>query len=492
YGYDAVGNILSIDDGLQASLNQKFEYDALDRLALESGYFGQKTYQFDEVGNRTQRVWTTKADASGNSQTKKQVLSYHNNSNRLNKLDNQTVSLDAMGNTLASQGANATYDARGRLSSMTVNGELRAKYTYNAIGERVVKERILGGQSYYGVYQYDLAGQLLAEANYSSTRKLLDRHYVWLGSMPVAMIEVHYQGNGKVANTQVSYIHSDHLNTPRRATNTEGNIVWAWYSDAYGVGQVADNPDGDGQTVTLNLRFPGQYYDAESGLFYNYFRDYDPSTGRYIESDPIGLNGGLNTFAYVEGNPVGYIDPLGLERFGPRYRVTDYRSNWTEEDWCRHRESMDNVLEIMFVVATAGEGLVAVNSLKFLFRSIFKRKANQAIAKVAKYGVDDFAKVGKKVSQKQNRHIAGRKEYRGGGYLDSVEDAQKVLDSFNSGSAKIIGKSKQGFPIVKVDGVTGTNVSNVASGSYKQSTNVFMIKGTKSPSVVPMNPNWTP
>ncbi|WP_212722943.1 RHS repeat protein [Zooshikella ganghwensis] len=313
YGYDAVGNILSIDDGLQASLNQKFEYDALDHLALESGYFGQKTYQFDEVGNRTQRVWTTKADASGNSQTKKQVLSYHDNSNRLNKLDNQTVSLDAMGNTLASRGANATYDTRGRLSSMTVNGELRAKYTYNAIGERVVKERILGGQSYYGVYQYDLAGQLLAEANYSSTRKLLDRHYVWLGSMPVAMVEVHYQGNGKVANTQVSYIHADHLNTPRRATNTKGNIVWAWYSDAYGVGQVADNPDGDGQTVTLNLRFPGQYYDAESGLFYNYFRDYDPSTGRYIESDPIGLSGGLNTFAYVEGNPANYVDPFGLQ-----------------------------------------------------------------------------------------------------------------------------------------------------------------------------------
>ncbi|MBU2714258.1 RHS repeat domain-containing protein, partial [Zooshikella harenae] len=101
-------------------------------------------------------------------------------------------------------------------------------------------------------------------------------------------------------------------NTPRRATNTEGNIVWAWYSDAYGVGQVADNPDGDGQSVTLNLRFPGQYYDAESGLFYNYFRDYDPSSGRYLESDPIGLKGGLNTYGYVGGNPVKYIDQFGL------------------------------------------------------------------------------------------------------------------------------------------------------------------------------------
>lgn len=61
------------------------------------------------------------------------------------------------------------------------------------------------------------------------------------------------------------------------------------------------------------LRFPGQYFDQETGLHYNYFRDYDPSTGRYIESDPIGLDGGLNTYSYSELNPLRYIDPLGLE-----------------------------------------------------------------------------------------------------------------------------------------------------------------------------------
>jgi RHS repeat-associated protein len=89
-------------------------------------------------------------------------------------------------------------------------------------------------------------------------------------------------------------------------------MVWRWnMADPFGIQQPLESPYG-GWTFVYNPRFPGQLYDKETNNHYNYFRDYDPSTGRYIESDPIGLGGGLNTFGYAYGNPLKYSDPKGL------------------------------------------------------------------------------------------------------------------------------------------------------------------------------------
>ncbi|WP_217994861.1 RHS repeat domain-containing protein [Methylogaea oryzae] len=104
-------------------------------------------------------------------------------------------------------------------------------------------------------------------------------------------------------------IHTDHLGAPRALLDQDNQIAWTWHSDPYGAAW-----NGERGKITYNLRLPGQYYDRETGLHYNYFRDYDPGTGRYIESDPIGLKGGVNTYAYVGNNPIHWIDPLGLER----------------------------------------------------------------------------------------------------------------------------------------------------------------------------------
>jgi RHS repeat-associated protein len=116
---------------------------------------------------------------------------------------------------------------------------------------------------------------------------------------------------------QAYYIHSDQLDTPRVITDTSGNVVWQWdNSDPFGNNVPNENPSGQG-TFKFPLRFPGQYADKETNTHYNINRDYDPSIGRYIQSDPIGLGGGINTYEYVEGDPLNAFDADGLVKIGP-------------------------------------------------------------------------------------------------------------------------------------------------------------------------------
>jgi RHS repeat-associated protein len=147
---------------------------------------------------------------------------------------------------------------------------------------------------------YDESGHILGE--YSSTGALIEET-IWMGDTPVATLFP----NG--SSITIYYIHSDHLGTPRKITNSSTNaVVWRWDPDTFG--SMAPSIT----TIIYNLRFPGQYYLPETGLMYNYFRDYDPSMGRYLESDPIGLLGGsLSTYGYVHGDAIDYADPRGLE-----------------------------------------------------------------------------------------------------------------------------------------------------------------------------------
>ena len=113
---------------------------------------------------------------------------------------------------------------------------------------------------------------------------------------------------------KVYYLHTDHLDTPRVVTDETNKVVWrnTPLSEPFGNATPEEDPDGDNTKFSMNLRFPGQYYDKETNLNYNYFRDYNPATGRYIESDPIGLEGGINTYGYVGANPIFRTDPSGL------------------------------------------------------------------------------------------------------------------------------------------------------------------------------------
>jgi RHS repeat-associated protein len=112
-------------------------------------------------------------------------------------------------------------------------------------------------------------------------------------------------------------IHADHLNTPRLISDENQATVWRWeQQEPFGASAANEDADNNGVVLDFPLRFPGQYFDKETGLHYNYFRDYDPAIGRYIESDPTGLAGGINTYAYVGGNPLTRIDRFGLEPVG--------------------------------------------------------------------------------------------------------------------------------------------------------------------------------
>jgi RHS repeat-associated protein len=130
---------------------------------------------------------------------------------------------------------------------------------------------------------------------------------------PVAQVEVHKNAKGKLLVKDIIYLVADHLNTPRFGTDANAQVVWRWEGDAFGDTKTDNDPDDDGKNVTVNLRFPGQYFDAETGLHYNWHRYYDPKTGRYISSDPIGLIAGLNTYAYVANNPLMRTDRMGLD-----------------------------------------------------------------------------------------------------------------------------------------------------------------------------------
>jgi RHS repeat-associated protein len=160
-------------------------------------------------------------------------------------------------------------------------------------------------------------GQLLAVTNASGANL---REYIYMVSTLVGYI------NAGV----LVYVHNDHLNTPQVITAQNQSVLWMADYEPFGKVKLNSN-----NTISFGARFPGQYLDSETGNYYNYFRDYDPSIGRYLQSDPIGLEGGVNTYAYVEGSPISFVDPLGLRAspgFSPPARSTTSRRSGLYRD----------------------------------------------------------------------------------------------------------------------------------------------------------------
>ena len=267
-----------------------YGYDNWDRVTstvTPSTIYG---FGYDANSNRTSKT----VGAS----TK--TYSYPGSSNKLSSISGGgtwTYAHDANG-SITNDGSNTfTYDTRGRMTGASTGlGSLT--YKLNALGQRYTKT--LSGTT--TTYLYDSRGKIIAESNNGGSTYT---EYLWLGDTPVAVI--------KPGSTALNYIHSDHLDTPRLIANQTPATVWRWDNDdPFGANMANANPSGLG-TFAFNLRLPGQYFDSETNYHYNYYRDYSPEIGRYVESDPIGLGGGSNTYGYVEGNPLKYIDPRALK-----------------------------------------------------------------------------------------------------------------------------------------------------------------------------------
>jgi RHS repeat-associated protein len=359
--YDGNGNATS--QFLQAG-SHTYGYDALNRLSTAAGVFGSRDYTYDANGNRMR-------DSSGGLKTN---YTYTPASNRLTGVGDEAVTVDANGNTTVLRGLRLGYSADNRLRSVAGVADYAYNGLGQRV-QKATRASGSAGQYGFGprrLFLYGRNGELLVE---SGPTGQVTREYVYANGTLLAILDrvpegandplfnADRDGDGAISvedflewyfnaylmaddslevsgdgvmdaddastvwacasvqnscvvashRTSIHYVHNDHLGTPMALTDESGAKVWSATYDPFGQATVNEDVDGNGEPVTLNIRFPGQYYDQETGLHYNYFRYYDPELGRYLTSDPIGLAGGTNTFAYVVNNPLKHIDPKGLD-----------------------------------------------------------------------------------------------------------------------------------------------------------------------------------
>lgn len=296
FSYDENSNIIEIDNrasdknsniinlltaqGKTVTDQHTYNYDEIDRVSNYENNRGIETFTYNGISSQTNRVF-------------KGILT------------------EPLSKTFLTP-TTFTYNKANRLTAMTRENE-KAEYNYNAKGLRISKTTTLADNKTTTFYVYDEDGLLLNESKADGSDS---KDYVYLNGEPVALITL--------SNTY--FYHNDHLGTPRVITDELKNIVWASDYTAYGKAKITTHQ------ITNNLRFPGQYFDTETGYHYNWHRYYDPSLGRYLRSDPIGLEGGINTYAYVGGNPLSRIDPNGLEVLVNAYPNDQGGFNFTAHD----------------------------------------------------------------------------------------------------------------------------------------------------------------
>ncbi len=290
YFYDKNGNIIGITNNLDNTKNENYGYDGFDRLANTQGTWGRVIYTYDGVGNRKTEI--TGTGSSSYSYTNNRLLAVTGEKN-------YSFAYDQNGNTSQENSKQYIYNQNQQLVKVTeqviarneqgqevISVSAKGEYVYNENGQRVKKT--VNGQT--TDFVFDQQGKLLLESGTTNY------DYVFLNGNLIA----------KLDKLNIYYVHTDHLGTPQKMTNSLKQVVWEL--DAMPFGEIIDVNGFENN----NFRFSGQYFDQETGLNYNYFRNYNPTIGRYVEADPLGLEGGINLFVYVQNNTINLIDPSGL------------------------------------------------------------------------------------------------------------------------------------------------------------------------------------
>jgi len=283
YAYDNVGNITLKNTEHGQHL---YGYDTLDRL-VSANYPTQsnETFAYDKVGNRivhnndVQNPWQ-----------------YNANNELLNR-PNVTYTYDANGSQIQKTENGITtdylYNSNNRLSQIKQGTTTIAAYDYDPFGRRLSKT--VNGTTIYFYYSDE---GLTAEANSSGK---ITQSYGYAPDSTWGTDPLYMSINGAY-----HFYLNDHLGTPQQLADTAGQQSWAAIYEAFGKATTANS------SVSSNLRHPGQYQDLDSSFYYNFHRYYDPETGRYLSSDPIGLSGGVNAFSYGNSNPIMRFDFSGL------------------------------------------------------------------------------------------------------------------------------------------------------------------------------------
>ncbi len=297
YLYNNQSQIIGIDKGKKPFHRYRFDKEqALTFAMTPHALYG---YSYDENNNRL----VTAINGKNIHQT------YEEGSNRIASMKAGEVDIPTSyredGSIERLGSLRFEYNNNGQPSSVydANSSKLLARYYYNSRAERNVKIVYAqdGSEDHRTYFMYE-NNRLAAEVH---SKGDVVRNYVYAGTRLVAIVE----------NGDVYTVHSNHLGAPVLVANDAGGAVWEATYAPFGQAIVNSDPDKDSHLFELNLRLPGQYEDRETRLHYNYYRYYEPITGRYISSDPLGLDAGANTFAYVKNDPVHYTDPLGLLLF---------------------------------------------------------------------------------------------------------------------------------------------------------------------------------